>query len=61
MNGEKEHIYREIIERYCSVIGGNTAILRTGTADGVTYECLERARCEEKNGSCKNKKYGAKL
>lgn len=60
MDRDDKHIYREIIERYCNVIGGNTAIMRTGMQDGVTYECLGRERCEKIHGSCKNAKYGAK-
>ncbi len=60
MNGDNSHIYKEIIERYCNVIGGNTPIMRTGMKDGVTYECLCRELCEKMHGCCKNEKYGAK-
>lgn len=60
MDRDNRHIYREIIERYCNVIGANTAIMRTGMQDGVTYECLGRERCEKMLGCCKNEKYGAK-
>ncbi len=58
MERDKEHKYREIIERYCNVIGENTAILRTSGENSVTYECLSRAQCENKHGECKNDKYG---
>ena len=58
MEREREHKYREIIERYCSVIGENTAILRTSGEKRVTYECLRRSSCDERLGGCKNEKYG---
>ena len=51
------HRYREIIERYCSVIGENTAIFRTSDEHSVTYECLNKHRCMAEQGECKNDKY----
>lgn len=52
----REHKFREVIERYCSVIDGNTALFRISDAHSVTYECLNKHRCLE-NGGCTNDKY----
>lgn len=58
MDNSSEYIHREIIERYCSIIDGNTAIVQKSRGDDVSYECLEKPRCEKNFGGCKNKKYG---
>ncbi len=53
----KMDLAKELIERYCSVIGANTMLVRTFFPGGKTgYECLNRHKCN--NGVCNNKKFG---
>ena len=55
MSDERKELHRETLERYCHVIGKNTAF-RKSFFDGETvYDCMNRHICE-KNGGCKNTK-----
>ena len=52
----KKGAHKEIIERYCHIIGENTAIAKYCCGDTVYHECLNSTRCEQ-NGGCKHEKY----
>lgn len=53
---KKQIRYREIIERYCHVIGANAPISRTIDENGIRFECMNRHICDI-NGGCKNAKF----
>ena len=57
MMNNPEYVHREIIERYCNIIDGNTAIVCESRGELVSYECLQKPKCEKNFGGCKNKKY----
>lgn len=56
-NNATEHVYKDIVERYCCVIGENTAIIRRRSGEKYVYECLAEPKCRKSIGGCKNEKY----
>ncbi len=56
MNGKTERQFREVMERYCYVIGENAPMSRVSHDNEVHYECLNKHKCSE-NGGCKNSKF----
>ena len=55
MENKNGHKYREIVERYCSVIDANAPIVRTDCDKNISYECLSRAMCEKRFGGCRKR------
>lgn len=52
----KDVRHTETLERYCHVIGKNTAVCRSFSDGKEYYECMNKHNCE-KCGGCKNAKF----